>query len=88
MRIENFKLITTESYKSLRSRRVVLGETGPNTEFNMTATDQMRAMLDQLMGTSRNGMYIIYLQKKNHPTITTEWIVMSSICYHFDGFDN
>lgn len=23
----------------------------------MTATDQMRAMLDQLMGTSRNGKY-------------------------------
>ena len=27
----------------------------------MTAHDQMRAMLDQLMGTGRNGTYIISL---------------------------
>lgn len=26
----------------------------------MTAHDQMRAMLDQLMGTGRNGMYYYY----------------------------
>lgn len=28
----------------------------------MTATDQMRAMLDQLMGTSRNGMTYFFTQ--------------------------
>lgn len=35
---------------------------GKKHTYKMTATDQMRAMLDQLMGTTRNGEFCIYFQ--------------------------
>lgn len=57
----------------------------------MTATDQMRAMLDQLMGTSRNGkklFFVVYFICQIDGTMAENMyqVTFSCVFFHFSIF--